>query len=558
MAASTLRLDQVDERAFGPREPRGRGAWRTLLAPRRYPLLAAGVLLLAVALRWTLACTVYLLPDSDQVMVGLMARHMLRGEWPIFYWGQPYNGTLESAITALVFRLCGAGYAAIHVAPAAFSVLFVAATMSLSRQLYGRREALLCGVFLALGPALLLRFSVWPGYNYLQAMAFGTLALTLALSISRGGGWWRLPPAMFLLGLAFWAQPLAMVYAPALALLLAGPALATWRAGGARLHLLAVSAAALGALALGAIPIIYYNLHVRITTLGFLAGRPNNLHLSLGEEARRLAFWAAPVFTALVPPSADPAQFQRFLMDHPLRYDLSLTLLALGLLLLATRWRTVLHWGQSLAGARPAGEAALGVLALTLLGGYLFSTWSSSSWSDTEPRYLLPLFTLTPMLIRALFPPDAGTTRHVIGACVAMMMVIGGLAANATAPCVGDVRPLAGYLERQGITAIYGDYWLVYRLAFVSDERLTPVVIRPVLAFGLNRYPPYLRVGLRATRIAWGIRAHSGTERAILRCLARHHAPFQRHVFVIAQDRWTILDHIPAGVRCLPRWPVRR
>ena len=33
--------------------------------------------------------------DSDEAIEGLMARHVLHGELPIFYWGQGYKGVPE-------------------------------------------------------------------------------------------------------------------------------------------------------------------------------------------------------------------------------------------------------------------------------------------------------------------------------------------------------------------------------------------------------------------------------------------------------------------------------
>ncbi|HWE61734.1 MAG TPA: hypothetical protein VHB98_08490 [Chloroflexota bacterium] len=543
----------IDQRA--PRWPVGTSGRveRRLCAVRPYAVWGVAVLLVAAGLRWLLACTAYLLPNSDQVMVGLMARHILAGEWLAFYWGQPYNGTLESWITAGIFRLFGPSYAALHVAPIFFSLLFVAAAMILGYQLYGKHVALLSGIYLALGPALLQRFSVWPGYNYLEAMAFGTFALTLVLPMSQDRGWARLPAAAFMLGLALWAQPVAIVYAPPIAVLLIGPAVATWRAGVARRRLLGAAGASLVALALALVPAIIYNLHAHPTTLGFLIGRPDNLHVPWYEEARRLLLWAAPVFTGLIPPTEDLNQFQQFLAEYPLLYGLALALLAQGLWRLVRQRRTLLRWCRSLATAHPAGEGALITLAIALIGVYLFSTWGSSSWSATEPRYLLPLFTLTPLLIRALFPPNPSRRRRLYGAAVAAIMLAGGLAANASAPRVADVQRLATYLQARGDDAVYGDYWLVYRLAFVSNERLIPVVLRPPLRLGLNRYLPYLQAGLRARRVAWGVQANSVTEHALLRCLERHHITFQLRTFHMGPDRWVIVDRLSTAARCLSR-----
>ena len=39
-------------------------------------------------------------PDSDEAVWGLMARHVLHGEFTTFVWGSPYGGTQEVLLTA--------------------------------------------------------------------------------------------------------------------------------------------------------------------------------------------------------------------------------------------------------------------------------------------------------------------------------------------------------------------------------------------------------------------------------------------------------------------------
>jgi hypothetical protein len=40
-------------------------------------------------------------------IVGLMGRHILQGEFPVFFWGQPFAGTLESFLAAVLFFVFG-------------------------------------------------------------------------------------------------------------------------------------------------------------------------------------------------------------------------------------------------------------------------------------------------------------------------------------------------------------------------------------------------------------------------------------------------------------------
>jgi hypothetical protein len=36
--------------------------------------------------------------DSDEAIIGLMARHILRGQVPIYYYGQNYLGSLDALL----------------------------------------------------------------------------------------------------------------------------------------------------------------------------------------------------------------------------------------------------------------------------------------------------------------------------------------------------------------------------------------------------------------------------------------------------------------------------
>src|SRR5688572_11851251 len=45
--------------------------------------------------------------DADEAVVGLMARHVLEGEFPTFFWGGQYGGAQEAYLTSLAFAAFG-------------------------------------------------------------------------------------------------------------------------------------------------------------------------------------------------------------------------------------------------------------------------------------------------------------------------------------------------------------------------------------------------------------------------------------------------------------------
>ena len=63
---------------------------------------------------------------------------------------------------------------------------------------------------------------------------------------------------------------------------------------------------------------------------------------------------------------------------------------------------------------------------------------------------------------------------------------------------VGELVTLIDALDREGITEIYTDYWVAYRVAFETQERIVAATTA-----GIPRYPPYFDVVGASSRSAW-------------------------------------------------------
>jgi hypothetical protein len=61
------------------------------------------------------------IPDSDEAVVGLMARHILHGQFTTFFWGQAYGGSQEALLTAPVFAVFGSSWVALRIVPIALA-----------------------------------------------------------------------------------------------------------------------------------------------------------------------------------------------------------------------------------------------------------------------------------------------------------------------------------------------------------------------------------------------------------------------------------------------------
>ncbi len=93
-----------------PRSP----VWKAIISLS----LVAGIALRVWVYRSALA-----VPDSDEGVVGLMARHVLDGEVTTFFWGQGFGGSQEALLTAPIFALAGSGWLTLRLVPIVHSGL---------------------------------------------------------------------------------------------------------------------------------------------------------------------------------------------------------------------------------------------------------------------------------------------------------------------------------------------------------------------------------------------------------------------------------------------------
>ena len=101
--------------------------------------------------------------NSDAALFGMMARAMREGwDFPVYFWGQFYLGTLTSMLTAAIGAMLGdVDPLALRIA-AAFEVAIAIVFFWLAlRRIFGR-SAMLALLWLAAGPAFLFHFTIAP------------------------------------------------------------------------------------------------------------------------------------------------------------------------------------------------------------------------------------------------------------------------------------------------------------------------------------------------------------------------------------------------------------
>ncbi len=151
---------------------------------RRADWIAVGLLIVAVVYRLYLIARGWPQLDSDEAVIGLMARHILHGEYPVFYWGQNYMGPFEAYFAALFFAVFGPSAFWLHVSVLLLTMGFLVAMYALASAAYGRVVGVITLAWLAVGPTMGVLRELKAIGGYQEMLLFGALILL--------GAWARL------------------------------------------------------------------------------------------------------------------------------------------------------------------------------------------------------------------------------------------------------------------------------------------------------------------------------------------------------------------------------
>jgi len=529
------------------------GATRSWAAP------AAAVACIAAGVGVRLALLADGLPrfDSDEGTMGIMALHVAHhGEWPAFFYGQPYMGSLEAYLGAIAFRIFGASDFSLRAGLLPLYAMFVVASYSLLRIAYDRRAALLGLPLLVFGSQEILSREDKAVGGYPELLLFGASLLLVAAWLAqtavpalpdrrRAGAFalWGL-----LAGAGIWSDPLTLPFVVSSGLLLA---ICCGRELTRRNALLLVS----GAL-LGLSPAILYNLGSGATVRALWhivsAGGSGHTSPSPAPFLERIAgafLVSIPVETGgdalcrIPPQNAWPITVhssRQVLVCTGVHGAWSVSGTALWALAAWTGTRSVtriqrrygrgeIHVGSaSLYRRRALTQLAVLAPAALTLGFFVLSPASAHApWYNV--RYLTGLWVTVPAVLgplasRAL--PQTGGRLTVSGAtCVLPGALVLATLVLGTATYFDDrytpwlnhqFASVSTTLLRAGDRRVYADYWICDWLAFETKEAVMCAALGPGLRPSLDRYGPY-RVAVRSSRYPAYVFLEQSVEAAQLR-----------------------------------------
>jgi hypothetical protein len=159
------------------------------IASRRWGILTAVVIALAIVARIGLVAAGWPGTDSDDATMGLMAKHIVAlGERPIFFYGQSYMGSLEAYAAALVFAFLGASEFALKCGLILLYACFMVIMYGFLVQITSRAWALVGEALLALGADEMLYHQLEAYGGYLETLLFGAALIAITCWLVRTQG----------------------------------------------------------------------------------------------------------------------------------------------------------------------------------------------------------------------------------------------------------------------------------------------------------------------------------------------------------------------------------
>ena len=441
--------------------------------------------------------------NGDEAIVALMARHILNGARPAFFYGQAYLGSLDAWLVAIAFSTFGQSVVAIRIVQIALFAGTLITTyrvaIRLGLDVWASRWAVL---WMALPPTLLTLYTTATLGGYGETLLFGNILILIALSISapteqRPNAHWTQFMRWGLLGcmagFAFWSFGLILVYLIPLSIwLLVRHRLAAWRG-----YIVAGIGFAIGSapwwLTIGQLGGSLIGELTGSAVAGTLAA-PTLLD-GLGVRLISFFVFGLPAWLGLRYPWSP-----EFVL--PLA-GVAVAAIYLGAFVMAIRRGPRLLWGM------------IGVLLLT----YLITPFGG----DPSGRYFVPLYLplsifmamligrLRNQLVHTVGLPMPGCASGLVGLVVALIVgynVAGTVLAVAQPHGIttqfdhvtwierGREQELIDFLLAHGETRGYTNYWVAYPIAFLSGEQIVSAARLPYhldLRYTRrdDRYAPY-------------------------------------------------------------------
>lgn len=451
--------------------------------------------------------------NSDEAVVGLMAKHILDGEQPIFFYGQAYMGSLDAWLIAAVFSVFGEKVWVIRLVQVLLYLGTVVLTMYLV-QLNSKSTwpPVITGLLMAFPVVNMMLYTTVSLGGYGESLLFGTLLLVVySLNLRKEAGSVASLGLLAVIGLisgfGFWVNGITLVYS------LPVVGLVFWQSKDTKQkrfnHFLAKLAALFLGLLIGLIPWILYvssnGLAVIISeNLGKVVDVSGESYLfSLLLHLRNLVLFGVTAIFGIRPPWG-------------------LEILAKPILPLAiAAWILIFYLARKQRSKSHAQELfrLVSLVILVLVLGFIFTPFGN----DPSGRYFIPVIhmlcilagcTLGNLVQKPFLPGILSVvilTFNIWGVVECARKNPPGLTTQFDPIAQIDHRydeELINFLLTNDEKAGFSNYWVSYPLAFLSNEE---IIFVPELPYHQdfrhtardNRYPAYSDTVTNSEKVAY-------------------------------------------------------
>ncbi len=452
-------------------------------------------------------------PDSDEAVVGLMARHVLQGQFSTFYWGGGYGGTIESVLTAPIFFVFGSSWLALRIVPIILSGVAALVVWRIGRRLYGEPAASVAGALLWVWPPFLVaHLTQQQSGFYASGLVFCTVLILLALRAAEAPTRLRVGTLGFVAGVALWNDvQLVTIIAPLVVWL-------CWR----QRAVLAQAWLAVPLLLVGASPWIVWNLRHDFGSF--------NTHITTSSSyPHRLRLFLSPLLPMLL-------GLRSLYVQEPVLSAAFVDVVLFALL-------AVFAYGAY----RSRRRDTIVLYVIGLAFPFIYALTRAAIVTD-EPRYLLQLSPVLALLLgQAVSSQRHMRTASIVVVAAALTLSTITLARAASwrdnhprNPAIAprDIQPLLRILDAAGIDRVYAQYWVAYRIDFETNEHIIAAEAKlksvrfvdgkPIPgAYPEVRWPAYVRKVNAAPRaafvfIVWPQDANRAKRLSVMRQLEAH------------------------------------
>lgn len=462
--------------------------------------------------------------NGDEAIVALMARHINQGAQPTFFYGQAYMGSVDAWLVAGSFRLFGEHVASIRIVQITLYGLYLLTLWVMLRRFFRDPRVADFGVLLAaIPPVLLTTYTTATLGGYGEVLVLGNLVLLLGYEVifgdSRQSYW-----AWLLLGLVggigFWILGMMGIYLMTVAVV------GLWKFSFKSMPWYLVG---LLGFMLGSAPWWLYNL-----SNDWLA-----LKSFFDSGLMETTFWEHLLgFVLLGIPSLVGLRFPWTQVFAPWPVMLLILLLLQAAIIFLVR-----AIRRDELGTAPGVKAFLGAL-----GGVFCLIFLGSQFGiDATGRYFLPLYVIF-FALGGAFVAFLWQKKQSWG--IALLVVLLGLGAFETWRAAASEdkittqfdpitrfdnqadQELMAFLEENGELRGYTNYWVAYRLAFLSGES---IVYSPRLPYKSdlsytpkdNRYPLYDQVVAESKKVAYITSKHPELDEIIRQRFSENGVAYQ-------------------------------